>query len=263
MPLKLLRGAPRRAAAPPRLAGTDEESLTRAYLDLFAREARWPERRAETGLLGLEDGVSTEVSLRIAVRAASIYLRSHEAEIVLLVPEETRLEAGFTTQLESYIAQRYTGGGGLFGRSFDRAPPRPPGTARVFAAAPAERVRSLEDMLKKVDAGFSETLLRLIDKSGRKDSEVYKAANIDRKLFSKIRSNPGYRPSKATALALAFALRLDLDATRDLIGRAGYTLTHASVMDIIIEYYITNGNYDIFELNETLFRYDQPILGGT
>ena len=112
MPLKLLRGAPRRAAAPPRLAGTDEESLTRAYLDLFAREARWPERRAETGLLGLEDGVSTEVSLRIAVRAASIYLRSHEAEIVLLVPEETRLEAGFTTQLESYIAQRYTGGGG-------------------------------------------------------------------------------------------------------------------------------------------------------
>ena len=152
-----------------------------------------------------------------------------------------------------------------FPESMNPAPeaaPRPLGAAGVFAAAPARKVRSLEDMLKKTDAGFSETLLRLIDESGRKDAEVYKAANIDRKLFSKIRSNPAYRPSKATALALAFALRLDLPQTRDLIGRAGYSLTHASVMDIIVEYYIENKNYDIFALNETLFRYDQPLLGG-
>ena len=95
-----------------------------------------------------------------------------------------------------------------------------------------------------------------------KDSEVYKRANIDRKLFSKIRSNPSYRPSKATALALAFALELDLDATRDLISRAGYSLTHSSRADIIVEYFIVTGNYDIFSLNETLFAYDLPILGG-
>ncbi len=118
-------------------------------------------------------------------------------------------------------------------------------------------------MLKKTDAGFSETLLRLIDESGRKDSQVYKAANIDRKLFSKIRSNPQYRPSKPTALALAIALRLDLEATKDMFSRAGYTLTHASRADIIVEYFIISGNYDIIELNETLFRYDLPLLGGT
>ncbi|MBO4880298.1 MAG: RNase III inhibitor, partial [Firmicutes bacterium] len=95
-----------------------------------------------------------------------------------------------------------------------------------------------------------------------KDSDVYKRARVDRKLFSKIRSNPEYRPSKTTALAFALALHLDLDETNELIGRAGYVLSHSSRADLIAEYFITNGNYDIDALNEVLFAYDLPLIGG-
>lgn len=289
MPLKLLRGERGVKGPLPPLEAGDEPGLTEAYLRLFEREAGWPRRAVETGLLGLDAGFTLERSLRTAVRAASIYLRSHEADITIWAPEG-RLETAFSVELAQYIARRYTGGPGLFDQSFSRtsaaeamntapreargegeasagAAPgkRGAGAARDgirYAAAPLLKGLALDDLIRETDAGFSETLLRLIDRSGRKDAEVYKAANIDRKLFSKIRSNPAYRPSKATALALAFALRLDLEETRDLIGRAGYSLTHASVMDIIVEYYIENKNYDIFALNETLFRYDQPLLGG-
>ena len=121
--------------------------------------------------------------------------------------------------------------------------------------------RKLGRMLQGMDAGFSETLLRLIDASGKKDSEIYKKANVDRKLFSKIRNNPNYKPSKATALAFAIALELDLEQTRDLIGRAGYALTRSSKFDIIIEYFILHRRYDVYEINLVLFEFDQSLLG--
>ena len=120
---------------------------------------------------------------------------------------------------------------------------------------------SLDDMLGELDAGFSETLLKLIDRTGKKDSEIYKKANVDRKLFSKIRNNPDYKPSKATAIAFAIALELDLEETKDFIARAGFALSHSNKFDVIIEYFIKQKNYDVFAINEALFAFDQSLLG--
>lgn len=119
----------------------------------------------------------------------------------------------------------------------------------------------LEAQLRATDAGFSETLLNLIDKSGKKDSEIYNKANVSRQHFSKIRNNPDYRPTKPTAIAFSIALELDMEQTRDLIGRAGYTLTNSSKFDVIIMYFIQRRNYNMFDINATLFEFDQSLLG--
>lgn len=140
----------------------------------------------------------------------------------------------------------------------DEAPQFESAFPQMPVSAPA---LSLEDMLRGTDRGFSETLLDLIDRSGKSDSEIYKKANIDRRLFSKIRSNPAYQPSKPTAVAFAIALELNLEETRDLIGRAGYALTRSSKFDIIIEYFITRRMYSITDINLTLFQFDQVLLG--
>ena len=131
-------------------------------------------------------------------------------------------------------------------------------------AAPAPCVpqaASLAEMLRQADAGFTETLLKLIDKTGQKDSAIYKKAGLSKQHFSKIRNNPEYRPTKPTAIALALALELDLEQTKDLIGRAGYTLSNSSKFDLIVRYFIENHVYDIVQINIALYEFDQPLLG--
>ena len=128
-----------------------------------------------------------------------------------------------------------------------------------MAASPVKR--SLEDVVKNVSETWSESLLRLITERGYTDTEVYKRANVDRKLFSKIRSNKDYQPKKNTAVAFALALRLNLDETKDFLRRAGYAFSPSSKFDLIIEYSIENGVYDLMLINSALFDHDQPQLG--
>ncbi|MBR3703939.1 MAG: hypothetical protein IKM11_00405 [Oscillospiraceae bacterium] len=184
--------------------------------------------------------------------------------------EREKLFSDIAKYIDTYYVEPHTD---LFQKS-GRTPPTAnkcmicesgslPDFSAPMAAPMAQQISrsDLTDLTFELDAGFSETLLRLIDQTGKKDSEIYKRANVDRKLFSKIRNNPEYKPSKSTALSFAIALELDLEQTRDLISRAGFALSHSSKFDVIIEYFIKQKKYDIFEINEALFAFDQSLLG--
>ena len=119
---------------------------------------------------------------------------------------------------------------------------------------------NIDDLLARMEETFSQRLLRMIDERNLKDSEVYTKANVDRRHFSKIRKDMNYTPNKKTVLAFTIALELSLDEAKDLLASAGYALSRSSKMDIIVAYFLQNKIYDMFEINDVLYAYGQPIF---
>ena len=222
-------------------------------------------------------GYPKDQALRVAVDTIGEFLMENDMMVYIVIFDRTayqisgKLFADIAEYIDDHYVNEHTDSRRERLRRLNRLESK---ASRVcedatqdFMAAPCAPMSmsivggSLDDMLDELDAGFSETLLKLIDRTGKKDSEIYKKANVDRKLFSKIRNNPDYSPSKTTAIAFAIALELDLEETKDFIARAGFALSRSSKFDVIIEYFIKQKNYDVFAINEVLFAFDQSLLG--
>lgn len=198
-------------------------------------------------------GYPKKEALETARLAIGEFLAAHEMQVYLVIFDRSAfvLSEALLGDVESYIDEHYV-------EVSQRSMPAP---CFAMPMALSKENKRIDDLVKNLDEPFSDALLKLIDAKNRTDVEVYKKANIDRKLFSKIRTGKGYTPKKPTILALAIALELTLPETDELLKRAGYALSHASKFDVIVEYFIIRQKYNIFEINEVLFQYDLPLLG--
>ncbi len=212
-------------------------------------------------------GYPKDQALKVAVDTIGEFLLQNEMMVYLVIFDRAayqisgKLFADITAYIDDHYVRTHTDSPE---ERFRRQGILAGATAPAMAPAPSPTVPSsaLRDALARMDESFSEMLLRKIDERGMTDAECYKKANIDRKLFSKIRSDRLYKPSKPTVIAFAIALELSLPETEDLLRKAGFALSHANRFDIIVEFFIQHGNYNIFEINEALFAFDQNLLGG-
>ena len=201
-------------------------------------------------------------ALDVALSAIKTFLDEHEMMIYLLVYDD----ASYQVSLERFISVKNyleaSPSDSLFAAQNLSERLSVSNLSHESDASIRSEKRSLDDLDLELDETFAESLFRLIDERGLNDVDVYKKANIDRKLFSKIKSNPHHQPSKLTALAFALALELNLDQTKDLLNKAGYSLSPSSKFDKIIAYFIEEETFDLFEINQVLFAFEQKTLGG-
>ena len=198
-------------------------------------------------------GYPRDKALSAAISAIGEFLLKNDMTVYLVVYDSASfmLSEKLFSSIKQYIDDNYIE---ELASNFSRDRIRG-NFARNSANAARTSERSFDDVVRNLDETFSQMLLRLIDEKGMKDSETYKKANIDRKLFSKIRNDIYYKPSKQTAVAFAVALKLNLDETRDFLGRAGFALSRSCHFNMIIQYFIEHHNYDIFVINEALFKH--------
>ena len=205
-------------------------------------------------------------ALRVAVEQIRKFLLDNDMMVYLVIFDRKSYEIGdkLYSDITSYIDDQYVD---EHSNSLSLQKPRFVGfdnTCLREGSAPLSSAeqKSIMDWLSDIDESFSEMLLRKIDESGMSDAECYKKANIDRKLFSKIRSDKLYKPSKPTVIAFALALELSLEEMQDMLAKAGFALSHSSKFDLIIEYFVKQGNYNVYEINAVLFAFDQSLIGG-
>ena len=251
----------------------DEEKLLRSCYSTSLKLAK--ENKCESIAFPLISsgvyGYPKAEALKVAIDEISEFLLANDMTVYIVIFDKNAYEISekLFADIEEYIDDNYVDEHALMHPEIRRMN-RPDDEIEYCATIPmgvdayleeASCKASLEEIIDQIDESFAQMLLRKIDEKGMKDSECYKKANIDRKLFSKIRSDMNYKPSKPTALAFAIALELSLDETKDMLMKAGFALSHSNKFDLIIEYFISNANYNIFEINEALFAFDQNLLG--
>ena len=217
-------------------------------------------------------GYPKDQALKVAVDTISTFLLENEMMVYMVIFDRKayQISGKLFADIAAYIDDRYVEEHtdrraeqrrrleALSEESYFEAVPAPMPPETICESYSGQ---SLEEALGQMDESFSEMLLRKIDESGMTDAQCYKKANIDRKLFSKIRSDKFYKPSKPTVLAFAIALELSLAQMQEMLSKAGFTLSHSSKFDIIVEYFVERGNYNVYEINEALFAFDQSLIG--
>lgn len=199
-------------------------------------------------------GYPKDQAIQVAIAVISEFLMDHDLMIYLVVYDQKAfvLSEKLFASVKAFINDNYVEERHFANENRDY---------EMEVCYSSKSMRSLDDVLEELQETFSEHLIRMIDIKGKTDVETYKRANVDRKLFSKIRSDKYYRPSKTTVIAFSIALELNLDETKDLLEKAGFALSRSSKFDLIVEYFISEENYNIHEINEALFAFDQALLG--
>lgn len=218
-------------------------------------------------------GYPKDKALDVAVSAITDFLEENDMDITMVVFDKNAVSVSekLISDVKKYIDDNYAEEhSSYFSRRNkeirlfeERDEPDSKMSANREYCAPEsyDDLSACFEDFDKLDETFSQALLRMIDEKGLTDVQVYKKANIDRRLFSKIRSDMNYKPKKQTAIALAVALELDIQETQKLLEKAGYTLSNSIKFDVIIKYFIENKKYNIYEINETLFAFDQSLIG--